>query len=131
MNYKIYRESDLILKGVFPLKVVNIWILKPKYEYVAVEKSGCDTRSFFLVEFSRFEFSFPSPKLVVIPRSISLTILPIDGGRIAGYIPLARVLALYEMQRASSSIWTQVTMSISYNGNRDTTDACRHLLSLA
>ena len=35
--------------------------------------------------------------------------------RIIGFIPFPRVLVLCEMQLASSSIWTHVVMSVSYN----------------
>ena len=31
-------------------------------------RAGYDTRSIFEVQFNRFEFSFPSPRLVVLPR---------------------------------------------------------------
>ena len=35
-------------------------------------RAGYDTRSIFKAEFSRFEFSFPSPRLVASPRLKSL-----------------------------------------------------------
>ena len=40
---------------------------------------------------------------------------------IAGFIPFPRVLALYEIQTASSRIWTQVAGSIFYDDNYITT----------
>ena len=47
--------------------------------------------------------------------------LPIDGGRIIGFIPFPRVLVLCEMQPVSPRIWTRVAVSISYDDNRYTT----------
>ena len=38
---------------------------------------------------------------------------PIPGGWIVGYIPILRVLALFDMQTTSFWIWTQITVSIS------------------
>ena len=49
--------------------------------------------------------------------------LPKDRGRIIGFISFVMVLALCEMQTDLSRIWTQVTMSISYNNSHDTTRA--------
>ena len=72
------------------------------------------TQGQFYVGFNRFEFSFPS-RLVTIPRL--LLYLPINGGRIIGFISFTRVFALCEMQTVSSKIWTRVIMSISFDGN--------------
>ena len=47
--------------------------------------------------------------------------LPIDGGRIIGFIPFPKVLVLCEMQSVSSEIWTRVAVSISYDDNHYTT----------
>ena len=47
--------------------------------------------------------------------------LPIAGGRIMGFMPFPRVLVQCEMQSVSSSIWTRVFVSISYDDNRYTT----------
>ena len=49
--------------------------------------------------------------------------LPIVGGRIIQFIHLARLLALCELQTASSSIWTRLTVSIFYSNNHCTTRA--------
>ena len=43
--------------------------------------------------------------------------LRIAGRRIIGFIHFPRVLALCEMQSASSRIWTRVIVSISYDNN--------------
>ena len=47
--------------------------------------------------------------------------LPIAGERIIGFIPFPRVLALCEMQSASSRIWTRAAVSISHDNNHSTT----------
>ena len=68
--------------------------------------------------------SFPSPRLVALPRLKNLvcpTILPIAGGRIIGFIPFPKVLVLCEMQSVSSRIWTRITVSFSYDDNLYTT----------
>ena len=44
----------------------------------------------------------------------------IAGGRIAGFIPFPRLLERCEMQTVLSRIWTQVTISISYDCNHYT-----------
>ena len=41
--------------------------------------------------------------------------LLIAGGRIFGFIPFPRILVLYEMQSASSRMWTRIAVSISYD----------------
>ena len=43
--------------------------------------------------------------------------LPINGGRIIGFMPFPRVLMKCEIQSASSRIWTCVALSISYDNN--------------
>ena len=48
-------------------------------------------------------------------KTVCPTILPIAGGRLVGFILFSRVLKLCEMQTASSRIWTQVVVSISYD----------------
>ena len=60
--------------------------------------------------------------MVTILRLKSLicpTILPLAmaGGRTVGFIPFPRVLALCEMQSTLSRIWTQMTVSVSSDGN--------------
>ena len=65
-----------------------------------------------------FEFSFPSRHLPYYGQRASLPYyLPIAGGRIIGFIPFPRVLALCEMQTPSPRVWTRITNSISYNDN--------------
>ena len=66
-------------------------------------RAGYDTGSFF----KRSLTGFPSPRLVASPRlknPVCLTILPIAGGKIIGFIPFPRVLVLCEMQSVSSRI---------------------------
>ena len=73
--------------------------------------------------FRWFEFSFLSPRLVVILRHAKPSLsyyLPITGVRIVGFIVFSRVLARCEMQRASSEIWIQVAVSIPNVDNHDT-----------
>ena len=76
-------------------------------------QAGYDTRSIFKRSLIQ---SFPSPGLDAEETSLSYY-LPIAGGRIIGFIPFPRVLALCEIQSVSTGIWTHVAMSISYDGN--------------
>ena len=66
----------------------------------------------FLVEFNRFEFSFPSPWLVASPRLKNLvcpTILPITGGRIIGFIPFPMGI---------SAMWNAISLVQDLNSCR-------------
>ena len=68
------------------------------------------------------EFSFSYTSCLSKPEEPSLSYyLPIAGERIIGLIPFPRVLVLWEMQSATSRIWTRVAMSISYDDNYYTT----------
>ena len=64
------------------------------------------------------EFSFSSASCLTKAEEPRLPYyLPIAGGRIIEFIPFPRVLVLCEMQSVSSSIWTRITVSISYDDN--------------
>ena len=68
------------------------------------------------------EFSFSKTGCLIRAEEPTLPYyLPIAGGRIIGFIPFPRVLVLCEMQSTSSSIWTRITVSISYDDNHYTT----------
>ena len=87
----------------------------------------CDTRSNSKCSFTGLNSFFSSLRLVAIPRlnsPVFPTILPIDGGRIVGFILFPRVLTLYEMQTATSRIWTRVAISISCDVNHHNTNIC-------
>ena len=75
------------------------------------------------------EFSFSKTSYLTKAEEPSLLYyLPIAGGRIIGFIPFPRVLVLCEMQSISSSIWTRVAVSISYDGNHYTTGTYPNLI---
>ena len=87
-------------------------------------RAGYDTRSIFKRSLTGLnsEFSFSYTGCLTKAEVPSLPYyLPIAGGRIIGFIPFPRVLALCEMQSVSSRIWTRVTISISYDNNHYTT----------
>ena len=80
----------------------------------------------FWVEFSRFEFSFPSTWLAIIPRfksPVLHTILPIAGERIAGFVTFQMEFVLYEIQTALFRVWTWIAIFISYDDIHYTTRA--------
>ena len=70
-------------------------------------QAGCDTRLIFKQSLTGFnsEFSFSLSGYLTKSQEPSLPYyLPVAGGRIIGFIPFPRVLALCEMQSASSKI---------------------------
>ena len=80
----------------------------------------CDPRLIFkrILTGLNSEFSFSSTGCHTKAKEPSLLYyFPIAGGRIIGQIPFQRVLALCEMKTVLSSIWTHVTVSISYDIN--------------
>ena len=81
--------------------------------YQPLPWSSCDTKSIFKQSLTGFnsEFSFFKSKA----KKSSLPYLPIAGGRVVGFIPFPRVLALCEMQTVLSRIWTCIAVSISYD----------------
>ena len=86
-------------------------------------QAGFDTGSLFKQSLTSFnsEFSFSKTDCLAKTEEPSLPYhLPIAGGRIIGFIPFPRVLALYEMQSVSSRIWTRVVMSIFDDDNHYT-----------
>ena len=78
---------------------------------------------------SEFSFSLASGFTNAEEASL-LYYLPIAGGRIIGFIPFPRVLVLYEMQLASSRIWTRIAVSISYNDNHYNTSTSIRIIWL-
>ena len=79
-----------------------------------------DTRSIFKRSLTGLnsEFSFSWTSCLTKAEEPSLPYyLPIDGGRIIGFIPFPRVLVLCEMLSVSSRIWPRVAVSISYDNN--------------
>ena len=69
----------------------------------------------FSAEFNRFEFSFPSPRLVAIPKlksPVCPTIYPYLEGEYLDSYPFTGVFALCEILTVLSIIWTWLAMSI-------------------
>ena len=103
-------------------------------------RAGYDTKSIFKRSLTGLnsEFSFSETSCLAEAEEPSLPCyVSIAGGRIMGFIPFPRVLALCEMQSVSSRIWTRVAVSISYNDNHYTTGTtyytelkCSTMLSL-
>ena len=52
-----------------------------------------------------------------VKEYILLYYLSIAGVKVRGFIPFPSILALCEMQAAPFKIWTQVTVSLSYDDN--------------
>ena len=83
-----------------------------------------DTRSIFKRSLKGLnsEFFFSEASCLTKAEETSLPYyLPIAGGRIIGFIPFPRVLALCETQSVLYRIWTRVAVSISYDDNHYTT----------
>ena len=79
--------------------------------------AGCDTGSIFkwCLTGLNSEFSFWTSCHTKVEELRLPYYSPIAEGRLIGFIPFPRVLALCEMQTVSPRIWTWVIMSISYN----------------
>ena len=86
-------------------------------------RAGYDTRSILKRSLTGLnsEFSFSMTSCLTKAEEPSLPYyLPIDKGRIIGFIPFPRVLVLCKMQSVLSRIWTPVAMPISYDDNHYT-----------
>ena len=86
--------------------------------------AGYDTRSIFKWSLTGLNSECSFSKTICLTKAEEPSLpyyLPIAGGRIIGFIPFPRVLALCEMQSVTSRIWTVVTVSISYDDNHYTT----------
>ena len=89
------------------------------YPFTRVE---CDAKSFLYVKCNGFGVSFPSPKLVALPRlkiTAWPTYLPLAGGKIVWWIPFTRLLSEKDMSR----IWTRAAASIPNSDNYYTMSA--------
>ena len=78
-----------------------------------------NTGSIFKRSFAglNWEFSFSLASFLLMSKESNMTYhLPQTGGRIIGFILFPMVLVPWEMQTASSKIWTRVTVSI-YDDN--------------
>ena len=119
----IWNENNLFIANHFNLIFCVVFPFSPIY--IHIYQSLRSGRIWHKVNFLSGVWqvwiqSFPSPRLVTSPRLknlVCLTILPIAGGRIIGFIPFPRVLVQCEMQLVSSRIWTRVAVSISYDDN--------------
>ena len=93
------------------------WANEPVYIYIYIyilvlftnpsARAGYDTRSIFKRSLTGLnsEFSFSETSRLTKAEEPSLSYyLPIDGGRLFGFIPFPRVLVLCEMQSVSSRI---------------------------
>ena len=119
------------LKPYFDVQIILIWLKDLRDNCILFliftnpsAQAGYDIGSIFKRSLTGLnsEFSFSKTSCRTKVGEISLPYyLPIAGGRIIGFKPLPRVLALREMQSVSSRIWTRVTVSISYDDNHYTT----------
>ena len=114
------------------LPVIFIISLSVSFSYLPnpSARAGYDTRSIFKRCLTGLNSEF-FLLLDLLPhqgwRTSLPYYLPIAGGRLIGFIPFPRVLVLCEMQSVSSSIWTRVAVSISYDDNHYTTGTCLFL----
>ena len=119
------KERLCIQARRLTLKCIPTWL---SYLPTPSARAGYDTGSIFKRSLAGLnsEFSFSKSSCLTKAEEPNLSYyLPIAGGRIIGFIFFPRVLALCEMQSASSRIWTRVPVSISYNDNHYTTGTIR------
>ena len=86
--------------------------------YFTACNSNCWTK--ISVPYSTIKFTPQRNSELTHDSSILSYYLPIAEGRIVGFIPFSRGLAIWKMQTAFSRIWTQVAMSIFYDDNHYT-----------
>ena len=115
-NYKLFLLRIVTLIVIF---------LKP-YIYLpnTSARTGCYTRTSFkrILTGLNSEFSFSENGCHTKVKELNLPYyLHIARGRLVGFIPFPRILALCEMQTTSSRFLTRVAVSISYNDNHYTT----------
>ena len=94
---------------------ICIYIYIYIYSLNTSAQAWCDTRSIFmwcLAVLTGWHTNVKEPSLS--------NYLPIAGGRIDELILFLRLFGLWEMQRDSFMIWTQITMSISYDSDHYT-----------
>ena len=107
-----------IFSNTFSHTFINLE--KSTYSLILLIQVGYDIRSIFERSFtglnSEFTFSEPSYQTKAKEPNLSYD-LPIAEERTVGCIPITKVLAVYDMQAASTRIWTRVSMSISQDGN--------------
>ena len=94
-----------------------------KYECIYLLWAGCDTILIFQQSLTGLNSEFTFPPTGLYPK-VEEADLPYYLF-IARYMPLSRVLALFEMQTTLFRIWTWVAMSISYDDNRYTMSALK------
>ena len=144
---EIFLDSDTIEKRISVVlcdsKVTVLgkrkYVTFPQFRYCVLfiiftnpsARAGYDTRSIFMRSLTglNLEYSFSKTSCLTKAKDPSLSYyLPIAGGRIIGFIPLQRVLVLYEMQPVSSRIWTRVAVFISYDDwQRCIVEVCRQI----
>ena len=107
-------------RNILCLHLVNVLSLWCVCLFVCVftnltARGGWDTRSILKAELSVLRFSFSTTGCHIKVKDHSLpNYLPIAGEKVHIF---PRVLTLCEMQIASSKIWTQVTVLISYHSD--------------
>ena len=88
----------------------------------STSRTGHNTRSIFMQSLTGWnsKISFSTGCHTKVKEHCLPYYLPITGERIIGFIAFPKLLALCEMQGASSRIWTQVAVFISYDCNHYT-----------
>ena len=123
------RIKELRYQGRWDVNFLadNYWCLKQDAVTIFTNPStrvGYDTRSVFKRSLTGLnsEFSFSYTSCLTKAEEPSLPYyLPIEGGRMIGFIPFPRSLVLCEMQSITSRIWTRTAVSITYDDNHYTT----------
>ena len=88
------------------------------------QRAGCNTRSVLKRTLTGLNLEFSFSKILCLMKSKEHVLpeyLPISWGIMIRFIPFSRVLVQCKMQSASSTIWTRVDVSISYDYNYYTT----------
>ena len=106
---------------------ISIYIYIYIYIPTPLQEQDLTRIQFFKSEFIRFKLRvFLLQDLLHNQGERTQFALQIVRGRTVWCIPFPKVLALCEMQRALSTIWTGVTVSIFYDSNHYTTGSSTH-----
>ena len=111
-------EKNCLLSYRIGLTYIYIYI------YTNPSKWIWDTKIIFKRSLTGLNSEFPFSETSCLTKAEEPNLsydLPIAGGRIIGFIPFPRILVLWEMRSISSSIWTRVAVSITYDDNHYTT----------
>ena len=119
-----FGSSSTIVANIIYLLYIYIYIyiyspLLIIYIHQQLHRSWMRQKVNFSRGISKVRISFASSSL---KSTVCFSVHSLAEGRITGFIPSARLFALWEMHTTFSSSWTWIDMSFSYESNHYTTN---------